>query len=50
MVVDERYNGGGSAADYIVDVLGATSMATLIMSPAIVIHLPVRRRESGDQR
>ena len=40
--IDERYNGGGSAADYIIDVLGsATSTATSTTSPAIACRSPV---------
>ena len=50
-VIDERYNGGGSAADYIIDVLAARrSTATSTTSPAIACRSRVRRPASGDRR
>ena len=50
-IIDERYNGGGSAADYIIDVLAARrSTATSTTSPAIACRSPVRRPASGDRR
>ena len=45
MIVDERFNGGGSAADYIIDFCNATSTAISTTSRAIVIRLPVLQPE-----
>jgi tricorn protease len=52
VVVDERFNGGGSAADYIISstCCSATSTATSTTSRATGIRSRARRPGSGDQR
>ena len=49
-IIDERFNGGGSAADYIIDVLQRTSTATSTTWPAIACRSRARRPASGARR
>jgi tricorn protease len=49
-IIDERFNGGGSAADYIVEILGATSTATSTTWRATGCRSPARRPVSGGRR
>ena len=49
-IIDERYNGGGSAADYIIDVLQRSFDGYFNNVAGDGCHSPVRQPVSGDQR
>ena len=49
VIVDERFNGGGSAADYIIDVLQRDLTVTSTTSRASVIRSQLLRLGSGDR-
>ena len=48
-VIDERYNGGGSAADYIIDVLGRDfdGYFNNVAGDARAVHQPFGRASGG---